>query len=102
MKCRGTVQDICAKYSITRPTLLKWADRYPPEEQANIHTATQGSSLQTHRDYQAGVRGKYAKAAAEGTNIIRLDPDVAAVFRDPKQINDILRSIARAMKKPAK
>ena len=52
-------------------------------------------------DFSVGDRGKYAEAAKVGTNIIRLDPDVAAVFHDSKQLNDILRSIAVAIQKQA-
>ena len=52
-------------------------------------------------DFSEGVRGKYAEAAKAGSNIIRLDPDVAAVFQDPKQVNDLLRSIAHIVKKQA-
>ena len=50
-------------------------------------------------DFSGGERGRYAKAAEEGTNIIRLDADVAEVFHDPKQINDLLRSLAKIVKK---
>lgn len=52
-------------------------------------------------DFSKGERGKYAVAAQSGTNVIRLDPDVAAVFHDPKQINELLRSIANLVKKQA-
>jgi len=45
-------------------------------------------------DFSKGLRGKYAAKAREGSNLIRLDDDVAAVFRDSKQVNDLLRSIA--------
>ena len=31
-------------------------------------------------DFSKGVRGKYAKQYAEGTNVILLDTDVAKVF----------------------
>jgi hypothetical protein len=52
-------------------------------------------------DFSKGERGKYAEAARAGSNTIRLDPDVAAVFHDSKQINDLLRSIANLIKKQA-
>jgi hypothetical protein len=38
-------------------------------------------------DFSQGVRGKYAKRYAEGTNVIVLDPDVAAIFSDAKSVN---------------
>ncbi|HEX7314054.1 MAG TPA: hypothetical protein VF297_09030 [Pyrinomonadaceae bacterium] len=37
------------------------------------------------------VRGKYAGRYQEGTNLVRLDPDVAAAFPDAKAVNDALR-----------
>lgn len=44
-------------------------------------------------DFSKGVRGKHAKEFARGTNIVVLDPDVAAVFRDPKEVNRALRAL---------
>lgn len=38
-----------------------------------------------------GVRGKYAKRYKEGTNIVLLEPDVAAAFPDSDSINTALR-----------
>lgn len=46
-------------------------------------------------DFSGGVRGKYAAAYAEGTNIVKLSPDVAAVFRDAEAVNDALRGLVR-------
>jgi hypothetical protein len=40
---------------------------------------------------KGGVRGKYAKRFAEGTNLVRIDPDVAAAFAGEEAINDALR-----------
>jgi hypothetical protein len=37
------------------------------------------------------VRGKYAERYREGTNLILLDPDVAAAFPDAKAVNEALR-----------
>ena len=42
-----------------------------------------------------GVRGKYAEQYASGTNIVRLAPDVAAVFSDDDTVNEALRLIMR-------
>jgi hypothetical protein len=38
-----------------------------------------------------GIRGKYAERYREGTNLVLLDPDVAAAFPDAKAVNDALR-----------
>ena len=36
---------------------------------------------------------KHYKPMAQGTNFVLLDPDVAAVFRDPEFVNQLLRSL---------
>jgi hypothetical protein len=46
-------------------------------------------------DFSGGVRGKYAARYAEGTNIVRLDTDVAKVFPDSAAVNDALRALVR-------
>jgi hypothetical protein len=33
-------------------------------------------------DFSKGVRGKYTKRYAEGTNVVVIDPDVANIFPD--------------------
>lgn len=35
-----------------------------------------------------GVRGKYADAYRQGTNLVRLDPDVAAAFMTEESVNE--------------
>lgn len=40
---------------------------------------------------KGGVRGKYVERYREGTNLVLLDPDVAAAFPDAKAVNDALR-----------
>ena len=59
------------------------------------------SEMRDEYDFSKGERGKYAEAANAGSNVIRLDPDVAAVFHDSKQVNDFLRSIVNLVKKQA-
>jgi primosomal protein N' len=44
-------------------------------------------------DFSSGVRGKYAKRYAEGTNVVVLAPDVAAMFPDAQSVNDALRAL---------
>jgi hypothetical protein len=43
-------------------------------------------------DFSGGVRGKYASRFARGANVVVLAPDVAAVFKTSKAVNDALRS----------
>lgn len=53
-------------------------------------------------DFSRGVRGKYAKRYAEGTNVIVLDPDVAEYFPDHDSVNESLRSLVRIIKRRRK
>ncbi len=41
-----------------------------------------------------GTRGKYAERYAEGTNIVKLDPDVADAFPNEEAVNEALRFMA--------
>jgi hypothetical protein len=44
-------------------------------------------------DFSSGVRGKYAKRFAEGTNLVVLEPDVAKSFPDSTSVNEALRRV---------
>ncbi|HEY0777707.1 MAG TPA: hypothetical protein VGD56_07045 [Gemmatirosa sp.] len=43
---------------------------------------------------RAGERGRYAARYTRGTNLVPLDPDVAAAFPDPAEVNAVLRAVA--------
>lgn len=45
-------------------------------------------------DLTGAVRGKYAAGYAAGTNLMPLDPDVAAAFPDHREANAVLRAVA--------
>jgi hypothetical protein len=47
-------------------------------------------------DFTHGVRGKYAAAYREGSNVVVLDPDVAAAFKSSAEVNDALRQVVLA------
>ena len=50
-------------------------------------------------DFSDGVRGKFAERFAKGSNVVVLDPDVAAEFKTPQAVNDALREqLARRRK----
>jgi hypothetical protein len=53
-------------------------------------------------DFTGGVRGKYAKRYAEGTNVVVIDPDVAEYFPDHDTVNAALRSLTAIIKKQRK
>ncbi len=51
-------------------------------------------------DFPAGLeRGKYAARMAAGSNIVRLDPDIAGSFPDSPSVNEALRSLLRIAKR---
>ena len=45
-------------------------------------------------DFTGGVRGKYARRYAQGTNVVVLEPDVAEVFPNAEAVNRSLRALA--------
>ena len=51
--------------------------------------------MRDHYDFTGGVRGKYAKRYAEGTNVVVLDPDVARMFPNREAVNETLRAVAQ-------
>jgi hypothetical protein len=53
----------------------------------------QDAEMLEEYDFSKGVRGKYAERYKEGTNIVKLDEDVAALFPDSKAVNDALRAL---------
>jgi hypothetical protein len=56
-------------------------------------------------DFRKGIRGKYAKRYALGTNVIVIEPDVAKYFPDHDSVNNALRTLSaiiKQQKKPTK
>jgi hypothetical protein len=51
--------------------------------------------MRGHYDFTGGVRGKYARRYAEGTNVVVLDPDVARLFPNREAVNETLRAVAQ-------
>ena len=58
-----------------------------------------GDDLRPEYDSRGGVRGKYVERFRQGTNIVVLDPDVAAEFKDSQSVNDALRTILKTRTK---
>ncbi len=50
-------------------------------------------------DFTGGVRGKYARRYAEGTNVVVIDPDVAEYFPDHESVNEALRGLTVIIKR---
>jgi hypothetical protein len=50
---------------------------------------------------KGAVRGKYAARYKAGTNLVLLEPDVAAAFPNEKAVNEALRLVMQLSKIPA-
>jgi hypothetical protein len=64
--------------------------------------AKRGPDMLAEYDFSQGVRGKYAKRYAEGTNVVVLSPDVAEFFPDSEAVNAALRALVDIARKSAK
>ncbi len=53
-------------------------------------------------DFSSGVRGKYAQRYREGTNLVRLDDDVAAMFPTSQEVNAVLRTLGEIIRRHEK
>jgi hypothetical protein len=59
-----------------------------------------GSDLRPEYDLRQlgrGVRGKYHARATSGSNLVLIEPDLAAFFPDAKSVNRALRLLAEAV-----
>jgi hypothetical protein len=46
-------------------------------------------------DFSKAVRGKYYRQYIESTNVVVLDPDVAAAFQNSEAVNQALRAMLK-------
>lgn len=53
--------------------------------------------MRVEYDFTGGVRGKYAARYRAGTNVVMLDPDVAATFKNAEAVNRALRALIAAV-----
>lgn len=58
-------------------------------------------TMRDEYDFTHAVRGKYAARVAHGTNIVKLDPDVAEIFHDSASVNEALRVLAKIAREQA-
>jgi hypothetical protein len=52
-------------------------------------------------DLGKGIRGKYFANYKKGSNLVLLNPDVAAVFPDDDSVNEALRSLMKIARQSA-
>jgi len=65
------------------------------------NSSLEADELRSEYDFSKlsdAVRGKYAEKYRAGTNLVHLDPDVAAVFQSDEAVNDTLRSLIQLAK----
>ena len=55
-------------------------------------------TLREDYDFSGGVRGKHYQAYRQGTDLVLLKPDVAAIFKDAATVNAALRMLAKIAK----
>lgn len=61
---------------------------------------TSAPALRENYDFTGGVRGKYARRYAQGTNLVLLEPDVAKAFPSAAAVNESLRALAGIIRHP--
>jgi len=64
-----------------------------------VKPSASSDDIRPEYDFSQGVRAKYAERFREGTNIVVLDPDVAAEFKDSRAVNEALRGILKTRAK---
>lgn len=57
----------------------------------------QRERMRPEYDFSGAVRGKHFRAYQEGSNVVVLDRDVAARFKNSKAVNEALRAVLRAV-----
>ena len=84
--------------SLARANSLAGKERLMKKDETDVKE----DELRPEYDFsqlEGRVRGKYVERYREGTNLVLLDPDVAAAFPDAKSVNEALRlliKVARA------
>jgi hypothetical protein len=53
--------------------------------------------MRSEYDFSKGMRGKHAARYAAGTNVVVLEPDVAAEFQTAEEVNEALRGLAKLL-----
>ena len=64
--------------------------------------AKQSDEMLAEYNFSKGVRGKYAKRYAQGTNVVLLAPDVAKAFPTAEAVNESLRALAGILRRRSK
>lgn len=65
------------------------------EKRTKAKSARDADTMRPEYDFSKAVRGKYHTKHLESTNVVVLDPDVAAGFKNSEAVNDALRALLR-------
>ena len=68
--------------------------RLPAAHDGTMKKNPDNAEMRPEYDFSKGTRGKYAGRYVEGTNVVLLEPDVAAAFPDSEAVNRALRKAA--------
>lgn len=63
-----------------------------------VKSSQSDSDMLDEYNFSNGIRGKYVERLREGSNVVKLDEDVAAIFPTEKAVNDALRSLAKIIR----
>ena len=88
----GAIRLISARLATAKERIMK----------NNAAEANSDPEMLAEYDFQGGRRGVYAARYAEGTNLVALSPDIAAVFPDSESVNEALRTLVRAARRSIK
>lgn len=64
-------------------------------KKSDMKAKTEKDSMRAEYDFSGGVRGKYFQSYQESSNVVVLDPDVAARFKNARAVNDALRALVK-------
>jgi hypothetical protein len=59
-------------------------------------------AMRAEYDFSKGVRGKHAAQYAAGTNVVVIEPDVAAEFPTAEEVNETLRAVTQLLQRRKK
>ena len=59
-------------------------------------------AMRAEYDFSKGVRGKHAAQYAAGSNVVVIEPDVAAEFPTAEEVNETLRAVAQLLQQRRK
>ena len=65
-------------------------------------TNSERDTMRPEYDFSKGARGKHYLRYREGTNVVVLEPDVAAEFRTADEVNETLRAVADIVRRRKK